>query len=234
MCDGAGRTEPIGCVRGRACRALIALIIASMVCISHPGRGDELSHAPRSGGSALPRTGVQQATHTDVEPARLATSSSERPLALPAPSREPSGERGVGGSRTLGAIVSVLVSLGIVLGLFFLIAWLMKRGLPTAARRLPSEVVEVLGRAPLAGRQQMHVLRFGNKLLLVCASPSGVDTLGEITDPVEIDRVAGLCQQTEPFSATSAFKQVLGQLAREKPTRSIAVLPSGAKEATHA
>jgi len=67
-----------------------------------------------------------------------------------------------------------------------------------AARRLPGEVVETLGRVPLAGRQQMHLLRFGNKLLLVCVSPTGVDTLGEITDPSEIDRVAALCAQTNP------------------------------------
>jgi flagellar biogenesis protein FliO len=116
----------------------------------------------------------------------------------------------------MGAIVTVVGSLAVALGLFWACAWAMRRGLPNNARRLPAEVVDVLGRAPLAGRQQMHVLRFGNKLLLVCISAGGVDTLGEITDPAEIDRVAGLCEQQRPQSATTAFKQIFGQLARER------------------
>ena len=64
-----------------------------------------------------------------------------------------------------------------------------------SATLLPTEVVEVLGRAPLAGRQQMHLLRCGNKLLLVSVTPTGAETLTEVTDPVEVDRLSGLCRQ---------------------------------------
>ncbi|HEY2759251.1 MAG TPA: flagellar biosynthetic protein FliO [Pirellulales bacterium] len=107
-------------------------------------------------------------------------------------------------------------SLAIVLGLFFVITWLMRRTLPNASRKLPSEVVDTLGRTPLAGRQQMHLLRFGNKLLLVCVSPAGVNTLAEISDPAEIDRVISLCGKAESSSANKSFKQILGQLAGDK------------------
>ena len=78
----------------------------------------------------------------------------------------------------------VFASLAIVLGLFFVVAWFMRRSLPTSSRRLPSDVVETLGRAPLVGRQQMHVLRFGNKLLLVSVSPTGADKFDK--DPSDI------------------------------------------------
>ena len=166
---------------------------------------------------------VQQASRTVNEPSRFVDASGERQLLLPAPRHESSTERNSGGSRTLGAIVSVVGSLAVVLGLFFVVAWFMRRGMPNSARRLPGEVVEVLGRTPLAGRQQMHLLRFGNKLLLVCASATGVDTIGEITDSLEIDRLAGLCAAQEATSASTTFKQIFGQMAREKPTDTTAL-----------
>jgi hypothetical protein len=55
----------------------------------------------------------------------------------------------------------------------------------------------------------------GNKLVLVSLSPGGIQTLTEVTDSAEVDRLAGLCQQSNPHSATKAFEQVFRQLARE-------------------
>jgi flagellar biogenesis protein FliO len=109
------------------------------------------------------------------------------------------------------AIISMLGSLAIVLGLFFALVWFMRRGLPKGSRVLPSDVVEVLGRAPLAARQQMHLVRFGHKLLLVSVSAGGAETLSEIIEPAEVDRLAGICQQAQPNSATNAFRQVFRQ-----------------------
>jgi hypothetical protein len=70
----------------------------------------------------------------------------------------------------------------------------------------------VLGRTPLAGRQQMHLVRFGGKLVLVVVSPDGVSAVSEITESVEVDRLAGYCQQTTRFSATTAFRGILDRL----------------------
>ena len=111
------------------------------------------------------------------------------------------------------AILSMFGSLAVVVGLFLGLIWLLRRGSPKSIRLLSSDVVELLGRSPLAGRQQMHVIRFGNRLLLVAVSPDGAETLAEITDPPEVDRLAGLCQQAQPHSATQAFRQIFGQLA---------------------
>jgi len=113
----------------------------------------------------------------------------------------------------LPLVVTVGGSLAVVLGVFFLIAWAVRSAAPRGLTLLPSEVVEVLGRAPLAGRQQLHLLRCGKKLILVSVTPAGAETLTEISDPEEVDRLAGLCQQARPNSATAAFRQVLRQLA---------------------
>ncbi len=69
----------------------------------------------------------------------------------------------------------------------------------------------------MLGRQSMQVIRFGNKIILVAVSPNGYDTLTEITDPVEVDRLAGLCHASSPHSSTTSFTEVLGQLTSWRP-----------------
>jgi flagellar biogenesis protein FliO len=73
---------------------------------------------------------------------------------------------------------------------------------------LPCEAFEVLGRAALANHQQVHLLRCGAKLLLVSVTAAGAQTLTEITDPAEVERLAGLCRQARPSGAATAFRQV--------------------------
>jgi len=136
-------------------------------------------------------------------------------LPPPGESSQP-GEQGRGTGP--GSAVTVVGALGLVLGIFLLTAWGIRRAAPQSLHPLPAEVFEALGRAPLAGRQQAHLLRLGNKLVLVSLSPAGAETLTEITDPVEVDRVAGLCRQTQPGSATAVFRQVFEQFAPRRPS----------------
>ncbi len=125
-------------------------------------------------------------------------------------SKKPSG---------LPSMAAVFGSLGVVLGIFLLIAWMIRRAAPQSLTRLPNEAFEVLGRAPLAGRQNVHLLRCGNKLLLVSITPAGTETLTEITDPQEVDRLAGLCLQAGPQSSTAAFRRIFEQLAPKHASR---------------
>ena len=136
-------------------------------------------------------------------PARLAADERAIPLAPPTPEGERAALR-----LPTASIPTVVGSLGAVVGLFLIVAWIMRRGMPKGSGMLPREVVEVLGRAPLAGRQQLHLLRLGNKLLLVSMSQTSVETLAEITDPLEVDRLTGLCYQTHPQGSTASFRQV--------------------------
>jgi flagellar biogenesis protein FliO len=115
----------------------------------------------------------------------------------------------------LNAVYTVVCALAIVIGAFLLCAWLMRRGGRIAPQTLPTEVISVLGRVPLESRQFAQLLRVGNKLVLISLTPSGAETLTEVTDPVEVDRIVGLCQQSHPHSTTKAFEQVFQQLSRE-------------------
>lgn len=117
------------------------------------------------------------------------------------------------------AIGTVAGSLGIVLGVFCVIAWCARRVNPGASSLLPKEAVEVLGRAPLAGRQQMQLVRVGHKLLLVAISPAGVVALTEISDPAEIEHLSGLCRRGASGSASAAFREALEQLSTEPAPR---------------
>ncbi len=103
------------------------------------------------------------------------------------------------------ALMTGAASLGIVLGLFLLVVWITRRGSPKSVGTLPGDVVEVLGRAPLVGRQQVHLVRCGTKLLLVCLSTAGAQTLTEITDPDEVERLLDICRPPRRSAGLSQF-----------------------------
>jgi flagellar biogenesis protein FliO len=116
------------------------------------------------------------------------------------------------------SIYTVVTALAIVIGAFLLFTWAIRRGGSNARNRrgfVPTEAVSVLGRVPLAARQFAELLHVGNKLVLVAMTPSGPTTITEVIDPVEVDRLVGLCQQYNPHSTTKAFEQVFQQLSSE-------------------
>jgi flagellar biogenesis protein FliO len=166
---------------------------------------------PAPSGEAAP--GQQGKGNAGAPPA---AAGREAPLPLPPPG---SNNRGEAGNRAGGlpSAITVAASLAVVLGIFFLIAWAMRRTAPPGLTPLPGEVLEVLGRAPLAGRQQVYLLRCGTKLLLVSVTPTGAETLTEIIDPMEVDRLSGLCHEARPNSATAAFRRVFQRFARQQP-----------------
>ena len=97
----------------------------------------------------------------------------------------------------------------------------------TVIQCLPNEVIEVLGRSTMGPRQQLYVLRFGSKLILVSQQPGETQALGEITDQEEAARLAGLCEANRPESISNSFKEVFRQVVTSstkqplpKPSRS--------------
>ncbi len=105
--------------------------------------------------------------------------------------------------------------LAIVVGLFLVCAWMLRRNGPKPTSPLPREAVAVLGRVPLAARNFAHLLQVGNKLVLVAITPDGVAPITEITDPVEVQRLRGLCLRNQKQSTTAEFHDVLEQLSKE-------------------
>jgi flagellar biogenesis protein FliO len=64
----------------------------------------------------------------------------------------------------------------------------------------------------------MYVVRFGKKLLLVSQQPGQTQTLSEISDDEEVDRLTGICESNLPSSSTQSFSDVLRQVASGQRT----------------
>jgi flagellar protein FliO/FliZ len=158
------------------------------------------AHAAAAQAQVAP-TASQAESSADAAPASPALKP-RNPANRSEPGKRPDG---------LSSATTVAGSLALVLGVFFLVVWALRRASPSSSVVLPAEVFEVLGRAPLANRQQAHLLRCGNKLLLVSVGATDAKTLTEITDPDEVDRLADLCRQARSGGAAAAFRHAFGQ-----------------------
>ncbi len=174
----------------------------------------EIAAPPEAPPQALP----------EAQPIAPPAAAEQRAIPLP---RKPGESRAALRRGDLPPWLSGAVSLAIVLGLFLLVAWALRRGMPRGSAMLPCEAVEVLGRANLAGRQQVHLVRCGSKLLLVHVSPTSVETLTEITDPGEVERLAAICQHPQAGGASASFRQMLQQFARQAPAEPYAATDAG-------
>lgn len=109
----------------------------------------------------------------------------------------------------------------LVVGLIVVGARWLKSRSPAAARGLPTEVFEVLGRKALDPRTSVVLARCGSRLLVLSQSPHGLQTLAEITDPVEIDCLAGLCRSTQrDQTLVETFRAMLHKPTNTKPATS--------------
>jgi flagellar biogenesis protein FliO len=166
--------------------------------ISYPNRGS-------SNGEVMPASHQQSAAAGEN-----GTDNASLPLPLPPPAAGGHAENKTrpGGIQSIAAIGG---SLAAVIGLFLLIVWVLRRASPGAVATLPSDAFEVLGRATLPNRQQAYLLRCGSKLLLVSITATGAETLTEITEPEEVDRMAAMCRRPQRGNSKASFRQVLRQ-----------------------
>lgn len=118
----------------------------------------------------------------------------------------------------MDSLYTTLTALALVVGLLLLCTWAVRRGSRGSTAILSDEVVSVLGHTPLAGRQVAQLLRVGNKLVLISVTPSGAQTLAEVTDPTEVERLLDLCLQRSPHRTTADFDKTFRRLSREKST----------------
>ncbi|MCH7988750.1 MAG: flagellar biosynthetic protein FliO [Planctomycetes bacterium] len=92
--------------------------------------------------------------------------------------------------RTIGALL-------VVLALFLLGAKLWRKQIPVANIGLPTEAIEILGRKPIEPHLSVYLIRCGTRILVVGSSADGMQTLAEVTDPVEVDYLAGICRRSD-------------------------------------
>jgi flagellar protein FliO/FliZ len=228
------------------CFSLVALIISSQprdaianqavgltTGSSTPSPSAFQSPAANAQPSANSAAAIGDRASPSVSDSPTTTSSSEttqlvqtKPLALvgqndrSASRLAPPNAKGgsVSTNSTTESVVTVLGSLGIVLGLFFVSMWLFRGNASKAGQNLPAEVVEPLGRTIVAKGQRLQLIRFGRKLVLVSLSSAGIEPISEITDPVEVDRIAGLCHGKGPLSSTQAFQTMLDGFSGRGPS----------------
>ncbi len=93
----------------------------------------------------------------------------------------------VGMQKMLFALASVTL-------LFMVLLLILKKFSPGGVPELPREVFEALGKSTLVGRQQIYLLRCGEKLFLVSVSQNGLDRIGEIDNPAEVERITRRCR----------------------------------------
>ncbi len=139
------------------------------------------------------------------------------------PLRKPSGERNSNSEHlpasarvSTRAMTTVVSALSIVLAAFFLVVWLTRSANKRRWSPLPTEAVQVLGRAPLAGRQWMQLVQVGNKLVMLSVNANQVDTITEITDSKEVERLVALCHKDQPNHLRQTFQQVLDQYSENR------------------
>lgn len=109
----------------------------------------------------------------------------------------------------------MLLSLGVVIGGYLGLMLLLRLWNPQGAAGLPREVVEVLGTTPLNSRQSLQLVRLGSKLLLLIHSPEGTQSVGEISNPHEVEHLAQICCQRRGRKGPTAFRKFSEGALRE-------------------
>jgi flagellar biogenesis protein FliO len=186
-------------------------------------------HTPKEAPlAATPLPGVALPLTTDYSPASDTPASDESrhlaPRSKPAAQLAGEGQSLSDGIKSrlpasfskLDSLTTAGAGLAIVVGLFFVCMWLLRRS--SGAKHggvLPNEAFAVLGRAPLTPQSFAQLLRVGNKLVLVAISADGIQPLTEVIDPIEVDRLTGVCASGRGHGPAAEFQQVLAQLARE-------------------
>jgi|GEM_PF-3876450 len=103
-------------------------------------------------------------------------------------------------------------SLMVVLSLIFAVAWMLKKNKIAFGGSNAAEVLEVIGKRTVAQKQSIYLVRLGSRILVLGSGPEGLRSLSEITDPIEVDYLAGLCKISsqngeKPLSFLSMFRK---------------------------
>lgn len=96
------------------------------------------------------------------------------------------------------------ISLGLVIGFVALSGrWLKQRGF-RGPSVLPVEAFEVLGKRVLDTKTTVHMVKCGNRILLLGAGPEGVRTLSEIDDKLEVVQLASICRDSRGVATATS------------------------------
>ena len=90
---------------------------------------------------------------------------------------------GSGGS-AVGQLTQLVLGLLLVLGLIFLLAWLLRRVQNAAPGG--GQVIEILGSRTLGPRDRLLLIQVGKEQILIGHSPGSIEALHVLAEPVEV------------------------------------------------
>ncbi|MBV7572242.1 flagellar biosynthetic protein FliO [Pseudomonas sp. PDM32] len=102
------------------------------------------------------------------------------PVATAAAAAAPAVSSGVGGQLT-----QLVFGLLLVLGLIFLLAWLLRR-VQQAGPAGKGQVIEIVGSRALGPRDRLMLVQVGNEQILLGLSPGSITALHVLKEPVQV------------------------------------------------
>lgn len=178
---------------------LVLLLMALTPCASAPAQMPARTDTGASQiAQSLPKTALGD---------ELVRSSTETPQSSLV-SSAPNQPQGLDYSR-------VLAALGIVIGLIFVLRWFGRFFFPAATGRARGRAVEVLSRSPISHKQQIMLLRVGQRLIVVGDSGGQLSSLCEITDSDEVAAMIGQLRDEKLQIPKRAFGAMFGKSRQE-------------------
>ncbi|MBM3109035.1 flagellar biosynthetic protein FliO [Pseudomonas arcuscaelestis] len=101
-----------------------------------------------------------------------------------------------GGANAAGQLTQLVLGLLLVLGLIFLLAWLLRRVQNAAPGS--GQVIEILGSRNLGPRDRLLLIQVGKEQILIGHTPGSIEALHVLAEPVEVP--AGARQATPEFA----------------------------------
>ncbi|MBT5123844.1 MAG: FliO/MopB family protein [Planctomycetaceae bacterium] len=107
-------------------------------------------------------------------------------------------------------------ALTVVLGAFMVLLWITKKIQGPSQAMMSQQTLELLGQKQINKIHSLHLIRLGQRILLISASDSSVTCLAEINDPVEVAQLLETNLQTGAASELpqSTFKRIFAQYSQ--------------------
>jgi flagellar biogenesis protein FliO len=134
------------------------------------------------------------------------TESTSSPATTPAISKFSIPNFSQSATRMVGA-------LAVVLGAFMVLLWITKKIQGPSKTMMSKQTLELLGQKQINKIHSLHLIRLGQRILLVSASDNSVTCLSEINDPVEVAQLLTTNSQAGESSELpqSTFKRIFSQ-----------------------
>jgi flagellar biogenesis protein FliO len=124
-----------------------------------------------------------------------------------APNESNSGTGLTGAKQPMSYLPQTIVALVLVVGLIFLIAWVLRKGLPIAPRLFGSlPFITILGKTHLSPKQNLTLIKFDNRLILLGITENQINPVLVVDDSEDVSRLTSRIEETRPSSITHGFR----------------------------